>query len=335
MIRAIAVLALALTLGVEAAPAQEPEPPPVTVPQPAPPPAVPRVQPDPKPTPPPRRAPRPAPPAPAPPVFRPAPRAPAPAVRRPAPPKPKPVRRKPKVTRKQTPAVVTPRVRRELREPARGGELVVLGAPAAAGSDGGFPVGLAAGLLALAVAAGAAVPIVRRLAAAHAATTPLVAVGSVALAAPQLRMPVARGEELPVTAPAAPAGVAGIADDARPAESETEEEVDWDFLEEEIAASPAVAREAVDHWQRCRIRPWRGYVSWRFYAEWTEDGEVAVVESPPFRAKGAEGPDETEQAAAAHGKLLERLRDQGWMVVSLGTHWYDIGLRRSRDPVSR
>lgn len=81
----------------------------------------------------------------------------------------------------------------------------------------------------------------------------------------------------------------------------------------------------------CRVEFWRGYRKAAFYAR-TLDGseEVAVAESPLFRARGNGVPDRTDEAAAAYAALVERLQDDGWRRVATGSAWFDATFARAR-----
>lgn len=76
---------------------------------------------------------------------------------------------------------------------------------------------------------------------------------------------------------------------------------------------------------RCEITAWRGYAKWRFYGRIdTADGEVALVESRPFRAPGSAGPEPTPAAEAAHSELTARLESEGWVRVDGGAQWFEL-----------
>ncbi len=80
---------------------------------------------------------------------------------------------------------------------------------------------------------------------------------------------------------------------------------------------------------RCEITAWRGYAKWRFYGRIdTADGEVALVESRPFRAPGSTAPEATPAAEAAHSELLARLESEGWLRVDGGERWFELSFIR-------
>ena len=73
----------------------------------------------------------------------------------------------------------------------------------------------------------------------------------------------------------------------------------------------------------CEIALWRGYRNTHFYARtFVDDEEVAVLESPSFRARGKGTLDRTEEAVAAHEALSRKLREAGWTQVAAGRLWY-------------
>jgi len=74
----------------------------------------------------------------------------------------------------------------------------------------------------------------------------------------------------------------------------------------------------------CEIRFWRGYRKAAFYARTIDGGEeLAVAESPLFRARGNGLPERTEEAAAAYAALVERIESMGWRRVASGSAWFD------------
>ena len=79
----------------------------------------------------------------------------------------------------------------------------------------------------------------------------------------------------------------------------------------------------------CKIEFWRGYRKAAFYARTVDGGEeLAVAESPMFRARGNGVPDRTDEAAAAYAALVERLEAEGWRRVSHGADWFDATFAR-------
>lgn len=80
----------------------------------------------------------------------------------------------------------------------------------------------------------------------------------------------------------------------------------------------------------CQIAYWRGYRTSAFYARaFDEEGyEVALAESPAFKARGTDGPDRTEEAVAAHKALLAQLKSDGWELDGGGDTWFGKTLRR-------
>jgi len=79
----------------------------------------------------------------------------------------------------------------------------------------------------------------------------------------------------------------------------------------------------------CQIRFWRGYRKAAFYARTYYDGEeVAVAESPLFRARGSGPPEPTEKAEEAHKALCDQLERAGWRLVAAGDTWFDHTFRR-------
>ena len=91
---------------------------------------------------------------------------------------------------------------------------------------------------------------------------------------------------------------------------------------------PAVAPV---RWETCRMRLWRGYVSWQLVAEGTTAGTVAL--SPTFRARRARDaasrvPAENEAARRAVEALQTMLESHGWERVGDGDAWYEGRFRR-------
>jgi hypothetical protein len=102
----------------------------------------------------------------------------------------------------------------------------------------------------------------------------------------------------------------------------------------ELVEEEAVLREeaVLPTEEFCQISVWRGYAKSRFYARLeipAEDDDFAVAESPTFRMRGNGTPDRTEAAAAAHGALLNMLREEGWEVQGEAHPWYAARLRRA------
>lgn len=85
----------------------------------------------------------------------------------------------------------------------------------------------------------------------------------------------------------------------------------------------------------CEVTAWRGYAKWRFYARIdTGAGEVALIESRPFRAPGSAAPDATAAAEAAYTELIARLEAEGWQRVDGGDRWFESAFvrRDAEDP---
>lgn len=96
---------------------------------------------------------------------------------------------------------------------------------------------------------------------------------------------------------------------------------------EELFEAEFVEVPVVD--DRCEITAWRGYAKWRFYGRIdTGAGEVALVESRPFRAPGSTGPEATPAAKAAHEELTARLVSEGWVPVDGGAQWFESSFIR-------
>jgi hypothetical protein len=81
----------------------------------------------------------------------------------------------------------------------------------------------------------------------------------------------------------------------------------------------------------CEIAFWRGYVKGTFYARiFDDDGQpVAIAQSPPFRHRGKEDPEATDQTVAAYESLRAQLERSGWEYVSGGDTWFGTVFRRS------
>jgi hypothetical protein len=54
-----------------------------------------------------------------------------------------------------------------------------------------------------------------------------------------------------------------------------------------------------------------------------EGEEVAVAESPHFRARGSDQPEPTPEAEVALEALRERLEADGWTMARAGDKWFD------------
>jgi hypothetical protein len=96
----------------------------------------------------------------------------------------------------------------------------------------------------------------------------------------------------------------------------------------EVRAS-ALAVEAVAE-PTCQIAIWRGYLSSRFYARMLDahGSEIAVAESPPFRAKGKPLPEQTQEAVTARDALVAQLGADGWEPVGGDGTWFGGTFRR-------
>jgi hypothetical protein len=81
--------------------------------------------------------------------------------------------------------------------------------------------------------------------------------------------------------------------------------------------------------RKCEVHFWRGYRKGAFYARTIEAGEeLAVAESPYFRARGNGIPEPSAEAEAAYAKLRERLEHDGWKVVAPGSSWFEATFER-------
>lgn len=79
----------------------------------------------------------------------------------------------------------------------------------------------------------------------------------------------------------------------------------------------------------CEIMFWRGYRKAAFYARtYVADEEVAVAESPLFRARGNGLPEPTLEAEEAYTALCEQLEREGWKLVDSGESWFGDIFRR-------
>ena len=92
---------------------------------------------------------------------------------------------------------------------------------------------------------------------------------------------------------------------------------------------PELARA---QWETCRLRPWRGYVSWQLVAE-SGTTARAIALSPMFRARRAKNvlspaPGENEAARRAVESLQAMLESHGWERVGDGDAWYEGRFRR-------
>jgi hypothetical protein len=91
---------------------------------------------------------------------------------------------------------------------------------------------------------------------------------------------------------------------------------------------PQPTRKTTD--ERCEIVWWRGYVKSSFLAAGTApDGTQFVAgESPQFRWRRPDPPEQTEDTEAALAVLLERLHAENWQSVGNGGAWYGHRLVR-------
>lgn len=82
----------------------------------------------------------------------------------------------------------------------------------------------------------------------------------------------------------------------------------------------------------CEVAYWQGYRKSAFYARAFDDHglEVALAESPQFKATGNGTPDQTEAAIRAHERLLELLQADGWKPIDAhASAWYECMLERA------
>jgi hypothetical protein len=81
----------------------------------------------------------------------------------------------------------------------------------------------------------------------------------------------------------------------------------------------------------CQVAYWRGYRKAAFYARaFDEEGyEVALAESPLFKARGNGVPERTEQSVAAYEALIAQLAKDGWEPIGGTDNWFGQTLRRS------
>lgn len=89
---------------------------------------------------------------------------------------------------------------------------------------------------------------------------------------------------------------------------------------------------APERWETCRVRLWRGYVSWQLVAESSTTASTVAL-SPTFRARRAKdapfpAPAETEAARRAVEELQAMLASHGWERVGDGDAWYEGRFRR-------
>jgi hypothetical protein len=74
----------------------------------------------------------------------------------------------------------------------------------------------------------------------------------------------------------------------------------------------------------CKISFWRGYRKGAFYARaFDEEGyEIALAESPQFKPRGNEVPEETDEAVAAYEALVAQLAEAGWQADGRDDTWF-------------
>jgi hypothetical protein len=99
------------------------------------------------------------------------------------------------------------------------------------------------------------------------------------------------------------------------------------LFEPERAPELAPAR-----WETCRVRLWRGYLSWQLVAESSKTASTVAL-SPMFRARRAKdvpspAPAENEAARRAVEALQAMLESHGWHRVGDGDAWYEGRFRR-------
>lgn len=82
--------------------------------------------------------------------------------------------------------------------------------------------------------------------------------------------------------------------------------------------------------ERCTVVWWRGYVRSQFIA-YADDGAegTIIAESPSFAWRSSKPPPQSEDALAAHDRLLGDLRELGWEVDDSGSAWFELTFRRA------
>ena len=103
-------------------------------------------------------------------------------------------------------------------------------------------------------------------------------------------------------------------------------------LPEPLFEPERVPEFAPTRWESCRVRLWRGYVSWQLVAENSTTASPIAL-SPTFRARRANDvpdPAPTENAAARRAveALQAMLESHGWERVGDGDAWYEGRFRR-------
>ena len=89
---------------------------------------------------------------------------------------------------------------------------------------------------------------------------------------------------------------------------------------------------APQRWETCRVRLWRGYVSWQLVAESSTTASTIAL-SPTFRAPRAKNapspaPAENDAARQAVERLQAMLQLHGWERVGSGDAWYEARFHR-------
>jgi hypothetical protein len=87
-------------------------------------------------------------------------------------------------------------------------------------------------------------------------------------------------------------------------------------LPEPLFEPERAPRLAPERWETCRVRLWRGYVSWQLVAESSTTASTFAL-SPTFRARRAKdaaspAPAENEAARRAVEALQAMLESHGW-----------------------
>ena len=97
-----------------------------------------------------------------------------------------------------------------------------------------------------------------------------------------------------------------------------------------LVASNGAGEHEVPTDETCEVVWWRGYVKSSFCAHATAPDGTAFLaaESPQFRWRRSDPPEQTAEATAALDALLEELRSDDWEVVGNGGAWFTRTLVR-------
>jgi hypothetical protein len=85
--------------------------------------------------------------------------------------------------------------------------------------------------------------------------------------------------------------------------------------------------------ETCRIFWWRGYVKSAFVAATgvPEGTPRIIAQSPLFKWRGGETPEQRGDAVAAHQALVEHLIKHRWQPTGVDRDWFEHSFSRKRE----